>query len=121
VGARELHPAIAAVEEPTQHRERRAVEPFGNIDAADMVDDDGRIDRSDEIVMLAHPLAAQMHGDMPAVRRDRLDNLTHVRVWHRRAEMGKMKMQADAADTGLVEPLDLSRRRIRFEQGNAAI
>src|SRR3974377_1669350 len=97
------------MDEVAQRRKRRAVEPFGNIDAADMVDDNGGIDRSNEIIVLAHPLAAQMHGDMPAVRRDRLDNLTHVLVRHRRAEMRKMKMQADTADTGLVEPLDLRR------------
>src|SRR5262249_50204551 len=67
IAARQLHPYIAAVEKPAQRRKRRAVEPFGNVYAADMVDDDGRIDRSNEIVVLAHPLAAKMHRDMPAV------------------------------------------------------
>src|SRR6516164_11756943 len=67
IGSRQLHPYIAAVDESPQRRERRAVKPFGDVDAADMVDDDGGIDRSDEIVMLAHSLAAQMHGDMPAI------------------------------------------------------
>jgi len=33
-----------------------------------------------------------MHGDMPAVRRDRGDDFAHVVARHRRAEMGKMKM-----------------------------
>ena len=32
-----------------------------------------------------------------------------------------MKMQADAADTSVIEPLDLGRRRVGLEQGNAAI
>ena len=35
--------------------------------------------------------------------------------------MGEMKMQADPAYTGLVEPFDLRRRRVGLEQGNAAI
>src|SRR6266516_2244911 len=99
---------------PRSSRRRSAVQPFGNVDQADMIDDDRRLDRGDEVVMIEHALAAEMHGDVPAVPRHCLDDPAHVLTRHGRAKMSKMKMQADAAHTGLVEPFDLRSRHIGF-------
>ena len=71
--------------------------------------------------MLEHALAAEMHGDVPAVPRHCFDDLAHVLARHRRAKMREMKMQADAAHAGLVEPFDLGGRHIGFQQSDAAI
>src|SRR5215472_19371202 len=62
-----------------------------------------------------------MHCDVPAIWRHRIDDLTHILVRHRHAEMRKMKMQADTAHASVVEPFDLRGRRIGLEQGNTAI
>jgi len=56
VGPGQFHPDIATIEKPAQRRECRAVQPFGDVNAADMIDDDRRVDGGDEVVVLDHPL-----------------------------------------------------------------
>src|ERR1700722_15347127 len=121
VAAGEFDPDIAAVEQAQQPPKRAAVQAFGDIDAPHMVDHHRRLDRGDEIVVIDEARAADVIGDMPAVRRDLLDDRPHLVARPRRAAVGKIPMQPHATHAGVVEPFHLGVRRRRLEQRDAAI
>ena len=112
VGAAELDPDAAAVEQAAQRQERLAGRALAHVQPRDVVDHHLGVDRADEVEMLDQVDAAHMHRDVPFVRRDQPHDGAHGVVGRRVAEM-RQEMEAHAAEAGGVEPRDLVLGRLR--------